>query len=249
MQGGVPRIDWWLVIGTTFLFVVLARTRIYLCHDAALIPHMLVGVNRFALWLHALFMLPGTLLHEMSHAVAALVLLVDVQSFSVIPTGETLGEVHIERPDIFRSTLIGLAPLFTGTLVVLLISALAFDLSLLYQAIAQSDWVTIANSIHGRLSNTWTWVAIYIIFVVSASMFPSKSDISPPLQILLLFIPVFIAGLVHLTAPYTPWLVEPTNTLFRWLSLIFGFTLVVDLPILLLFTASTEAIARQFPGG
>jgi hypothetical protein len=249
MQGGVPRIDWWLVIGTTFFFIVLARTRLYLHHDAILIPSMLIGTNRLALWLYALFMFPGTLLHELSHAGAALALLVDVHSFSVAPTDDVLGMVRIEKPDVVRSTIIGLAPLFVGTSIVLIVSALVFDLTHVYDALVQGNWATAANTVIANLSSIWEWAAVYVVFVVSANMFPSHADIPRWLQIVLLFLPVLIAGAISLAAPLAPWLVEATNTVFRWLLLIFGFTLAVDLPILLLLTASTEAIAKQFPGG
>lgn len=248
MQGGVPSIDWGLVLGTTLLFFVLSRMQLYMHQDAALIPQVLVGSNRVALWLYAALMFPGTLLHEISHAVTATAVGVNVQGLNMAPKDDALGSVQIEKPDVLRRVIIGLAPLFTGTCVVLAISALAFDLTHVYDALIAGQWHEAVDTVAVNLSNTWGWIAVYVVFAVSANMFPSRADIPRGLQIALFFLPILIAGVVDLGSSWLPWLVELTNTAFRWLLIIFGFTLAIDLPILLLLTAGTEAAARQFPG-
>jgi uncharacterized membrane protein YczE len=252
MPTGLPRVEWGLVIGTSALFLILAWTRRFLHQSASLIPGMLIGQNRLALLLYALLMWPGTLLHEASHAVAAALLGVNVRSFSMSPTkdesGTTLGTVGTDTTDILRRTLIGLAPLLVGTITVLLISLLAFDLTQVYEALVHGRLHEAVSTLAANLSDWWGWLAVYLVFVVSANMFPSPDDLPPRMQIPLLFLPVLIAGAVDLASSLFPWLVEPTNTVFRWMLLILGFTLVIDLPILLLLTASTEAVSRQFPG-
>jgi hypothetical protein len=249
MQGELPRIDWALVLGTTLAFVALARTQLYLHHEAALMPIMLIGHNRVALWLYAAAMFPGTLLHEISHATTATALGVDVQAFDMVPRDDTLGSVQIEKPDIVRRMLIGLAPLFTGMCVVLAIGALAFDLTHVYSAIVAGNWSQAFEIAVTPLSSVWGWIALYVIFAVSANMFPSPSDIPPRVQIVFLTLPSLFAGLVAVVGSRLPWLVNLTNTAFQWLLLIFGFTLAIDVAVLLLLTAASEAFAGQFRHG
>jgi hypothetical protein len=252
MPGGLPRIDWGLVIGTSILFLILAWTRRFLHQSVSLIPGILIGQNRLALLLYAWLMWPGTLLHEASHAVAAALLGVNVRSFSLSPTkdedGTTLGTVGTEQTDILRRIIVGLAPLVVGTATVLLISMLVFDLTQVYKTVMQGHWAEAVHTLAASLSHWWGWLSVYLIFVVSANMFPSPDDLPRWVEILLLFLPVLTAGVVDLGSPLIPWLVEPTNTVFRWMLLILGFTLVIDLPILLLLTAGTEAVVKQFPG-
>jgi hypothetical protein len=245
MQSGIPRIDWGLVFGTTLFFVALARTQLYLHQEAALTPVVLIGQNQVALWLYAALMFPGTLLHEISHALAATAVGINVQEFNIAPTEDALGSVQIEKPDVVRRTIIGLAPLAAGTCVVLGVSALAFDLTRVYDALMAGQWDNAMDILAANLSSAWGWIAVYVVFVVSANMFPSLSDVPRWLQIAFLTLPVLVAGAIDLNAARLPWLVDLANTAFSWLLLIFGLTLAIDLPILLLLTAGTEAAAGQ----
>ena len=246
MQGGIPRINWGMVLSTMPLFAMLARTQLYLHYEAALMPSILIGQNRVALWLYAALMFPGTLLHEISHASMATALGVDVHAFEMLPREDALASVRIEKPDIVRRLLIGLAPFLTGMCVVVVVGALAFDLTNVYGALAGGNWSEGLRIATKNLSSVWGWIALYVVFAVSANMFPSPSDIPPRLQLAFLALPSLFAGLVDLGAARLPWLVDLTNTAFQWLLLIFGFTLAIDLPILLLMTAGSEAFAGQF---
>jgi hypothetical protein len=246
MDGELPGIDWGLVLGTTLLFAMLARTQLYLHYEAALMPSMLIGHNRVALWLYAALMFPGTLLHEISHASMATALGIDVQAFDMVPREDALASVRIEKPDIVRRVLIGLAPFFTGMCVVLAVGALAFDLTHVYNALVAGQWGEALRTATQNLSSIWGWIALYVVFAVSANMFPSPTDIPPRVQLVFLTFPSLFAGLVDLGGSRLPWLVNLTNTGFQWVLLIFGFTLAIDLPILLLMTAGSEAIAGQF---
>ena len=251
MPGRLPAVEWGLVIGTSVLFLILAWTRRFLHQSVSLIPSMLIGRNQLALLLYAWLMWPGTLLHEASHALTAMLLGINVRSFSLSPTkdedGTTLGTVGTEQTDVLRRIIVGLAPLVVGTATVLLISMLVFDLTQVYRMVGQGHRAEAVHTLAASLSHWWGWLSVYLIFVVCANMFPSPDDLPRWVEILLLFLPVLIAGIVDLGSSLIPWLVEPTNTVFRWLLLIFGFTLAIDLPILLLLTAGTEAVAKQFP--
>jgi hypothetical protein len=73
--------------------------------------------------LFSLLFLPGVLLHELSHFLMAKLLFIRTGRFSILPRempyGQLqLGYVEIEKVDPIRETLVGVAPLLTGSAVV-----------------------------------------------------------------------------------------------------------------------------------
>jgi hypothetical protein len=72
----------------------------------------------------SVFYLPGTIVHELSHAFMAILLLLKVRSISFFPefNGNSikLGHVLYEKKDGFRSIIVGIAPLIGGTIVLYL---------------------------------------------------------------------------------------------------------------------------------
>lgn len=251
MSGNVPSVDWSLIIGAEVFFVVLLWTKKYIHYETRTIPRALIGANRVALYIYWLIMLPGVILHELSHALAALILFVNVQGIVISPTEDEgsviLGMVRHEKAGLLRSMIIGIAPLVAGVLIVLLIGALAFDLTGIYRALVSGDWPTAIRLPTASLAHWWGWGALYLIFTFSANMFPSSADLLPWMWWGLAAAPFLIAALAQLAAPLLPWLVMLVNSAFRGLTLILAFTIVVDIPMLLLLTASAEAIVKQFP--
>ncbi|MBM3127097.1 MAG: hypothetical protein FJ009_00495 [Chloroflexi bacterium] len=125
-------------------------------------------------------LLPGVILHELSHYIVAKVLLVRTGNVHIglgNPRARrvTLGSVNIERTDPFRESLIGAAPFVFGVGAIWLIAAWGFDVwpqagaswELFFQRVAQyaDDWTT--------------WLDLYLIFAVSTAMIPSESDRAP----------------------------------------------------------------------
>ncbi|HID89541.1 MAG TPA: hypothetical protein EYP52_07520, partial [Anaerolineae bacterium] len=84
---------------------------------------LLTGDPEMAVWLYALPLLPGVLLHEMSHALTAWFLGVRVGRVSVLPRRQgdriQLGFVPVERAGPAQTAVIGLAPLVVGCLALL----------------------------------------------------------------------------------------------------------------------------------
>ena len=96
--------------------------------------------------------LPGTFIHEISHLLAALFLLVPVGRINLLAEAEEegikLGSVQIGKTDFIRASIIGLAPLLVGGGGVLW--AISYSLS------------------HGYLENPWVIVAlIYTLFQIT----------------------------------------------------------------------------------
>jgi hypothetical protein len=136
---------------------------------------------RAALLVYALVLLPGVALHEASHWLAARVLGVKTQALSLVPKVTSdgtlrLGYVTMNVVDPFRSSLIGIAPLVSGTLLLGWLGFRLLGLDALGLAIVGLRWAD-ASVAWQRLSliplvGLW----IYLTVAVSNTMFPSKSD-------------------------------------------------------------------------
>jgi hypothetical protein len=117
----------------------------------------------------ALLYFPGTLIHEMSHLVMAMILNLKIRDITLIPKvrGNTLklGTVWYEKKDVVRGLIVGIAPFFAAMYAFWLIDA--------FQFLSGSPVVI------GLFS--------YLVFAISSTMFSSKQDLVD----LIYVIPVF----------------------------------------------------------
>jgi len=126
----------------------------------------------------SLLYLPGTILHEMSHYIAALLLNMhprEIQFFPVIEGKKVkLGHVLYEKHphDFLRSVLVGVAP-FLGGLI--------------------SLWIIIQTKLFP--GNVWWYTVVfgYLILTITANMFSSRQDLVDvgyliPLGLLVMFL-------------------------------------------------------------
>ena len=116
----------------------------------------------WCMMLIAILFLPGTLIHELAHWIMAKILLVPTGAISVWPKleGSTIrmGSVGVAKVDRLRSLLIGVAPLIVGLIILFLLFALFLP------------------NVHSF--NYWMiGLFIYILFVITNSMFSSKKDL------------------------------------------------------------------------
>ena len=74
--------------------------------------------EKFVLSLVSLFYLPGTIIHEFAHFIAASILFLKVKSLTIFPQFQgnyiKLGSVVYEKKDVLRGILVGIAPIFAG---------------------------------------------------------------------------------------------------------------------------------------
>ncbi len=121
--------------------------------------------RRLGVWLFAILFLPGTFLHEMSHFLTALFLLVPVGTIELMPQRQgdsvKMGSVPIGKTDPIRRTLIGIAPIIFGLGVLFVTTPLTIPI----------------------------WVHGFIAFEVGNTMFSSKKDLEGS-WILLFLIPL-----------------------------------------------------------
>lgn len=125
--------------------------------------YSLIKNKRITVYILSLIFLPGTIIHELSHFFTAIILFVRVGNINIFPIveedGIQLGSVQIEKADIIRRIIIGLAPVATGTLII--IASLWFFRNGLFTT-----------------SSIWqTAIFLYLIFAISNTMFSSKKDL------------------------------------------------------------------------
>ena len=181
--------------------------------------------------------LPGVLLHELSHFFAAKILRVKTGRFSVIPkvlpNGKVqLGYVEVAVTDFVRDSIVGVAPLISGMVVILLVAQYIFGLPIL--ATEQVGprhiphlWGAVVNA-----PDAWVWV--YLVFAVSTTMMPSESDRHAWYPLLL-----FSAGIFGLAvmAGAGDWLkstiATPFSNFSRTAAFLFGLCNILHLAFLL----------------
>ncbi len=129
----------------------------------------------------AFLFLPGTVVHELSHYLAARLLFVHTGKISLLPEREDdyvkLGSVEIGRTDPLRRILIGLSPFFTGTSLILF-SLFVFE--------SQNLWSTPFMSA----------LLFYILFEIGNTMFSSKKDLEGATFLIVLIVVLTIFGYI-----------------------------------------------------
>jgi len=129
--------------------------------------------------------LPGTIIHELSHFFAAIVLFLPVKDIQIFPKFEEgqikLGHVLYVKKDFLRGILVGVAPFF-GALF------LFFGLSFFNLFPNKNLGINVA--------------LIYLIFTVSSLMFSSKQDLVD-IGYLIPFL-LFLLIIVYIFQPFIP---------------------------------------------
>jgi len=158
------------------LLLLISASRRLLLFELSAASQLLFRSTRPGLGLYALFYLPGTILHELSHWLMAELLRVPTGEITLIPklqAGEPtrLGSVMTARVGPLRGFLVGIAPLLVGLL------TLFFLGNYLLISWGMVPWWQLA-------------LAIYILIVISNSMLISREDrrYLPPVTIFLLLL-------------------------------------------------------------
>jgi len=200
---------------------------------------LLTGDPEVAAVLYAAPLLPGVILHEFSHAFAAILVGVRVGRISIRPrrTGQRiqLGFVPVEKTDAVRASLIGLAPLLAGSAAILLIGYGIFGVGVVGTDLANGRWSNLGTGLLRALEAPDAWMWAYLIFAVSNTMLPSRADRQAWTPVILFLL--LIGGLTW-AAGLGPAIVdslsEPLAAALRWLATMCTLTILVDLPFALM---------------
>jgi len=240
---------WTPLLGLAVAFVPLLLLGRWVHRHLQSIALLISGDLEVAVLLYALPLLPGILLHELSHTLAARLLGVKVGRMSLRPKVKAgrvqLGSVDVGQADTVRASLIGLAPLLAGCGVILLIGHGVFGIGDVQSAVVAGDWSTALEEVRGLLSTADCWVWLYLVFAISNTMLPSRSDRHAWTPVLIFLglaaILVWAGGLAPTVLEL---LGEPLDAALRWLATMTGFTVLADLPFAAVI-AGLEALLKR----
>jgi hypothetical protein len=158
------------------LFILFLLSR-QMTRNLSYLVYRLTGNDKVTIYVMAFLFFPGTFVHELSHALVSLLLFVHVGKMEFIPKvmehGVKLGSVEIGHADPLRRALIGMAPFFLGTTLLLLTLTLFLAF--------------------GGLENIWLTVFTgYVLFEISNTMFSSRKDMEGTLELLLALLVVSV---------------------------------------------------------
>jgi len=141
----------------------------------------LLGSPRRALMAYAILLFPGVTLHEASHWLAARLLGVRATSVSLLPkltrNGTLrLGYVQTESVDPVRASLIGAAPLLSGTAALWILGTYVLRWNALGQAIVDARGDAIVDGLQAVTTVPWWGLWLYLAAAISNTMVPSRSD-------------------------------------------------------------------------
>lgn len=151
--------------------------------------YSLLPDRKWSVYLFSLIFAPGTFVHEMSHFLTALFLLVPVSNLEIIPEihddGVKMGSVSIGKTDPVRRFLIGVAPFVLGTGLIL-----------------GGTYFAVQNPL--ILKSFYFLPFTYLLFATTNTMFASKKDLEGAMK-LFIFI-LFIYFLILITGIKFPFL-------------------------------------------
>lgn len=184
-------------------------------------------------------LLPGIILHELSHWTMAKLLGLKTGKLRMWPelTGDEiiLGSVEVQKSNPLKDSLVGLAPFLGGSLALLVIGTWVFDANVMGQAWEQSDWRQLLNLLTGTLQVADSWIWLYLVVAFSNAMMPSPSD-RASWRLVLIYLGLVGVALVLLGwwPPLPDQLTQGLVSGLRTLTYAFALTLVIDLVFALL---------------
>jgi hypothetical protein len=221
-------------LGLLLSFTLLVLIRKSLTQSLFSVLQQITRNPRAEAIIYALLFFPGVVLHELSHWVAAKLLRVPTHRFSLIPewispTTLRFGYVEMRKTDSLRSALIGLAPLLTGSAVILWLAINPLNLKELFEGGVRLNSDALIPAVSTLLSTEDLWGWFYLLFAISNSMLPSPSDrqsLFPAVMILLgIALMVYLLGL----APQARvWFEEPVQILISAMTSAFLIAVFFD---------------------
>jgi hypothetical protein len=220
----------------------------WLHREIQLVLYLLTRRPASSLILFSLLFFPGVLLHESSHYLTARLLGVRTGGFSLLPSlmpdGKLrLGYVETTPADPLREALIGMAPLFTGGVLVSYLGISRLALVPLAAFIGQGDWPGFWQGFFALPERTDFWLWFYLAFTISSTMLPSASDRRAWLPVSLVVLVLLALALFAGAGPWmldnlTPWF----NRALLAMATVFGVSLALHLVILVPFRLLRELI-------
>ena len=236
----------WIV--TTLVLVQVLQRNLHREFQAVFLiitrsPNITIGV-------FSVLFFPGVFLHELSHFVMAKFIGVRTGNFSllpqVLPDGRLqLGYVEAATSDIFRDSLVGLAPLISGMLFIAFEASSHLHLSILWDTLRNQQWDLFLMGLQELPNVPDFWLWFYGTFAISTTMMPSESDRHAWLPLGLVSGLLLILAVIEGAGPWMLTNLAPAfNQFLRSTSLILLVSIVVHilliLPLLLIHRVLTQ---------
>ena len=208
---------------------------------------------RITMTIFQMIFLPGVFLHESSHFLMAKILGVPTGRFSVLPrplpNGRLqLGYVETARSDIIRDSLIGAAPLITGTIFVAYIAFFHLEARVLLDVLRQGQLNLFWMGVRALPTVQDFYLWFYLVFAVSSTMMPSESDRHAWLELVIAIGVLFSLVLLVGAGPWVWHNLAPLISNFLTsVAVIFGLSAIIHV-ILVLPTALLHKLLARATG-
>lgn len=239
----------WVAVAIPILLLMQRWIHTHL-HGIAL---LLTGQLERAVIFYAIVLLPGVLLHELSHWLSATLLGVRTGSFSVIPRLQSDGTVQLGYVEYYkgrnlgpiRESIIGGAPLLAGTAVILLIGLRIFNVTDLAAAIQSGQISTLSTALGSVFQANDFLLWLYLIFTVANGMMPSRSDRRAWGAFIWVMIiaggVLYVLGLLNVLLNG---LIQPATVVFGYVGLALSMAIGVNILFMALLAAVETLISR-----
>lgn len=161
--------------GELLLLFLLSR---FVTGGISQLGYRLTHSSKVSVYILSFLFLSGTIIHELSHYLAAQILFVRTGKMEFVPKiyedRVKLGSVQIEKTDPIRRAIIGVAPFLIGTSLIII---------LLFSAEFYNGW-----------SSIWMSILIcYLLFEIGNTMFSSRKDMEGVIE---LSVVILIFGII-----------------------------------------------------
>lgn len=242
------------VLILVILLILLLFSSTYLKKHLFIFFYMASRRQQFAIAFISLLLYPGVVIHELSHLVAAVILFVPVKDMTLVPKvveGKIQGgSVVIQKVDVFRRTLVGIAPLFGGLTIL-------WAIMRFFAPIEWGPFTSLFTMYDLGFMNNWEpiifinpvvqiTIVLYLLFSISSTMYSSHKD----LEALLYSLPVGIVGIIllYIVGFQASWIIsflERSEAVFINASVVLCIALAIQAAVyllLLLYSTVTKPI-------
>ncbi|OGG14506.1 hypothetical protein A2773_05500 [Candidatus Gottesmanbacteria bacterium RIFCSPHIGHO2_01_FULL_39_10] len=209
-----------MIFSSISFFIFLLSIFFLVPHINTAVYHLVLLLTRskkIALGILLFILLPGTIIHELSHFLVATLLFVRTGELTVIPKVEEesikAGSLKHANTDPIKRTLIGIAPMIIGLIIIYFLGNIIFNQFSNFPLL-------IANS--------------YLLIAVSLSMFSSKKDLEVAIFVVPIFALIMLALYLNgLTVTFSQELYQKISHVLSQLNIYLLLALGLDIVVFL----------------